>query len=55
MTMTRRNVLAVLAASTAISASPGHAAPRRKLPKGFLWGAAISAHQSEGNDINSDS
>ena len=55
MTMTRRNVLAVLAAATAIGTSPGHAAPRRKLPKDFLWGAAISAHQSEGNDINSDS
>jgi beta-glucosidase len=25
------------------------------MPKGFLWGAAISAHQSEGNDVNSDS
>ena len=29
--------------------------PRRKMPKGFLWGAAISAHQSEGSDFNSDS
>jgi beta-glucosidase len=25
------------------------------MPKDFLWGAAISAHQSEGNDVNSDS
>ena len=25
-----------------------------KLPDGFLWGTAISAHQSEGNNINSD-
>jgi beta-glucosidase len=24
------------------------------VPKGFLWGTAISAHQSEGNNINSD-
>ena len=55
MTMTRRNVLALLAAATAIDTSPGWAAPRRKIPKGFLWGAAISAHQSEGNDVNSDS
>ena len=23
-------------------------------PSGFLWGTAISAHQSEGNNINSD-
>jgi beta-glucosidase len=26
-----------------------------KAPKGFLWGTAISAHQSEGNNLNSDS
>ena len=52
---TRRDVLAGLAAATAIGATPGHAAPRRAMPKTFLWGAAISAHQSEGNDVNSDS
>src|SRR5512147_422875 len=45
----------VLAAGAAITASPAYAAPRRGMPKGFLWGAAISAHQSEGNDVNSDS
>jgi beta-glucosidase len=28
--------------------------PRRKVPKNFLWGTAISAHQSEGNNVNSD-
>lgn len=27
---------------------------RRAVPKGFLWGTAISAHQSEGNNVNSD-
>ncbi len=52
---TRRNVLAALLAATALRASAGYAAPRRAMPKGFLWGAAISAHQSEGNDVNSDS
>lgn len=26
----------------------------KALPQGFLWGTAISAHQSEGNNINSD-
>jgi len=26
----------------------------RPAPEGFLWGAAISAHQSEGNNVNSD-
>jgi beta-glucosidase len=29
-------------------------AARRAVPKGFLWGTAISAHQSEGNNVNSD-
>ena len=28
--------------------------PRREAPEGFLWGTAISAHQSEGNNVNSD-
>jgi beta-glucosidase len=27
---------------------------RRPAPDGFLWGTAISAHQSEGNNVNSD-
>jgi beta-glucosidase len=26
----------------------------RRAPEGFLWGTAISAHQSEGNNVNSD-
>jgi beta-glucosidase len=26
----------------------------RAVPTGFLWGTAISAHQSEGNNVNSD-
>jgi beta-glucosidase len=56
MTTTRRDVLAALVAATALATSAGRAAtPRRSLPKAFLWGAAISAHQSEGNDFNSDS
>src|SRR3990172_11204066 len=25
-----------------------------KFPQGFLWGAATSAHQVEGNNVNSD-
>ena len=25
-----------------------------KFPKGFLWGSAVSAHQVEGNNVNSD-
>ena len=30
------------------------AANRRAVPQNFLWGVAISAHQSEGNNVNSD-
>ncbi len=52
----RRQVVAgaagLVAASAAGSAAP---APRRAAPKGFLWGTAISAHQSEGGNTNSDS
>jgi beta-glucosidase len=75
MTTTRRDVLAALAAATAVGTSAGCAAPPRATSTGsstasskglpqnssrgsptrFLWGAAISAHQSEGNDVNSDS
>ncbi|MDF7774805.1 family 1 glycosylhydrolase [Sphingomonas sp. AOB5] len=50
---TRRTVLAGIAAATAIR--PVMAAPAAKMPKGFLWGAAISAHQSEGGNTASDS
>lgn len=55
---TRRQVLgglgAAALASSGLAASPRPAAHRGR-PEGFLWGAAISAHQSEGNDVNSDS
>jgi beta-glucosidase len=40
-----------------MTAVPGFAATGQKgikAPKDFLWGAAISAHQSEGNDVHSD-
>lgn len=52
---TRRELLAGLAAATALGAAPARAAPAGRIPKGFLWGAAISAHQSEGNNVQSDS
>ncbi|MEI9927549.1 MAG: family 1 glycosylhydrolase [Sphingomonas sp.] len=55
MTTTRRDILGGMAAAGAIAPFPARAAPRRAMPKGFLWGAAISAHQSEGNDVHSDS
>lgn len=39
----------------AVPASSATAAARRRpAPPGFLWGAAISAYQSEGNNINAD-
>jgi beta-glucosidase len=42
--------LAVAAASAKAQPRPG----RRPAPRGFLWGTAISGHQSEGNNTNSD-
>lgn len=50
----RRTMLAAAAAgglATPALAAPSHT---RRAPSGFLWGTAISAHQSEGNDVNSD-
>lgn len=32
----------------------GAAVHARRVPKDFLWGTAISAHQSEGNNVSSD-
>jgi beta-glucosidase len=52
---TRRAVLAGFAATTANAAGAGLSPPPRATPRGFLWGAAISAHQSEGGNVNSDS
>ncbi len=53
----RRQLLAAAALGTALTgARPAVAAPSRRkpAPKGFLWGVAISAYQSEGNNTNSD-
>jgi len=54
--ITRRSLIAAAGAAGA-AAGPSLAAaagPPRQAPPGFLWGTAISAHQSEGNDTNSD-
>ncbi|WP_294054741.1 family 1 glycosylhydrolase [Sphingomonas sp.] len=51
--MKRREVVAGLAAAAVLPALPAQA-KGRAVPKGFLWGTAISAHQSEGNNVNSD-
>jgi beta-glucosidase len=59
MTVTRRELVlgaaAITAASQAVTTAGGTAKQPRALPKDFLWGTAISAHQSEGNNTNSDS
>ncbi len=56
MSVTRRELVLGAAAMTAASQAPAATARKpRALPKDFLWGTAISAHQSEGNNTNSDS
>jgi beta-glucosidase len=54
--VSRRAVLAG-AGALAVAAASATAQPRprrRPAPPGFLWGTAISGHQSEGNNTNSD-
>ena len=57
MDISRRSVVAAGAALSLGAARGGKRAPddAYKLPSDFLWGTAISAHQSEGNNTNSDS
>lgn len=53
----RRELLTAAAlGSPALAAQPPFPSPKRRrhAPPGFLWGTAISAHQSEGNNTNSD-
>lgn len=47
--------LAAAAAGTGTGAASRVRAAKRATPTGFLWGTAISAHQSEGNNTASDS
>jgi beta-glucosidase len=56
MRLDRRSLLlAGVGAAVATLARPLRAqSPRRAFPPGFLWGAATSGHQIEGNDVNSD-
>ena len=57
--LSRRSVMkaagAALGAGYASQALAGAAGRTRAMPPGFLWGTAISAYQSEGNNTNSDS
>lgn len=54
----RRQLLAAAALGAGLAgAGPAPAAmpsARKPAPKGFLWGVAISAYQSEGNNTNAD-
>lgn len=51
---TRRQIVAGASLLGLAAATPASAAPARRAPPGFLWGTAISGHQSEGNNVNSD-
>ncbi len=55
MDISRRNLVAASALGLAIPAQAAAPARDIALPRDFLWGTAISAHQSEGNNTNSDS
>jgi beta-glucosidase len=52
--ISRRSLVAASSAGAALAAAPVWGAATRPAPPGFLWGTAISGHQSEGNDTNSD-
>ncbi len=53
--ISRRALLASAALGASALAAPANASGRRRpAPPGFLWGTAISAYQSEGNNTNSD-
>jgi beta-glucosidase len=56
--MDRRAVLisaAAMAASGSVALARSGARATRAFPSGFLWGAATSGHQTEGNNVASDS
>ncbi|MCW3848022.1 family 1 glycosylhydrolase [Sphingomonas sp. LB-2] len=53
--VSRRVLIAAAAiAAPMLQAAAAPAKRTRKAPPGFLWGTAISAYQSEGNNTNSD-
>lgn len=54
-TFTRRAVTAGLAGMVPAAGALGKSdRPRQAIKPDFLWGTAISGHQSEGNNVNSD-
>ena len=55
--LSRRELIGTALAGAAAAPAAAAAKPtkgRRPAPPGFLWGTAISAYQSEGNNTNSD-
>ena len=54
MPIDRRTVLQAGAAMLAATALPAQAQAKGAFPKGFLWGAATSGHQTECNNTASD-
>jgi beta-glucosidase len=55
--ITRRELIGTAVAATALPVEPSDAVSvtqKRAAPPGFLWGTAISAYQSEGNNTNAD-
>src|SRR5690348_10530943 len=55
MKPSRRDLVAGALAIGGAAPAPAIARAAAPLPHDFLWGAAISGHQSEGNNTNSDS
>src|SRR5262245_1288504 len=57
MKTSRRGLIAGAIGAGAAVQGEAAAQPRRsvRLPRDLLWGTAISGHQSEGNNTNSDS
>ena len=56
MSIDRRTIMTAAAGAAAMANTPGHAmaAAPRAFPKGFRWGVATAAHQTEGNNTASD-
>ena len=54
--LTRRELIGTTLAGAAVPAAAAteQLKGKRQAPSGFLWGTAISAYQSEGNNTNSD-
>jgi beta-glucosidase len=50
--LARRELIAAAALGVPLAAAASER--KRAAPPGFLWGTAVSAHQSEGNNTNSD-